>query len=266
LNASLSRLMHRLTSPLRARVLLGFALTSVVTPLAVAPIHPIVAIEQPAVTRERASTWRGDDRLVGLVTGARSAEAAELEAAAQAEPVAAEPVLQVQLRAAHLQRPPGNRQEAFIFSLVEGAQESQRVAGVPASVTIAQGILESSWGRSGLSREAHNYFGVKAQTRQGPAGVIYMETWEVENGVSVMRQEPFRRYNNVAESLVDHGNFFVENRRYARALEIAADPREFAHQINLAGYATDPAYATKLIALMDSYDLYQYDLVLDGRR
>jgi flagellar protein FlgJ len=66
-------------------------------------------------------------------------------------------------------------------------------------------------------------------------------------------------YNSVAESFVDHGQFFLENRRYAAAMAARADPRQFAREINRAGYATDPAYATKLIGLMDRYDLYRFD-------
>jgi flagellum-specific peptidoglycan hydrolase FlgJ len=264
LNTPLSRLTHRIASPLRARVLVGFALTSLVTPLAVMPMQPfaqLFAAVEPAKTEVRASTWRGDDRIVAFMTTAAAAEAAELEIAPEAEAPASEPILQVQPHAAHLHRAARNNEEAFIFGLVEGAQESQRETRVPASVTIAQGILESSWGRSGLSTKAHNYFGVKAQTKEGPAGVVYMDTWEVENGENVMRSEPFRSYHNAAESLIDHGRFFVENRRYAAALAVADDPRAFARQINIAGYATDPAYAPKLISLMDKYDLYQYDLV-----
>jgi flagellum-specific peptidoglycan hydrolase FlgJ len=157
-------------------------------------------------------------------------------------------------------RTPSSPQEAFIFSLASGAQESQRVTGVPASVTIAQGILESSWGKSKLSREGHNYFGIKALSKEGPAGVVWMQTWEVENGENIMVEAPFRRYNNAAESLIDHGYFFVENRRYAGALQAKGDAQEFARRINAAGYATDPAYAPKLISIMDQWDLYQYDV------
>ena len=157
-------------------------------------------------------------------------------------------------------RSSGNRELDFIAMIASGAQESQRVTGVPASVTIGQAILETYWGTSFLAREANNYFGIKAHARPGPAGVVWIDAWEVENGNNVTRQEPFRKYNTVAESLVEHGRFFIENRRYAHALQAANDPKEFARRINEAGYATDPAYAAKLIAYMDRYNLYQYDL------
>jgi flagellar protein FlgJ len=150
-------------------------------------------------------------------------------------------------------------QELFIASIGEAAVESHERTGIPASVTIAQAILESYWGSSRLAREASNYFGIKAQTRSGTAGVVWFDVWEVISGRNVMQRQPFRAYNSVAESFVDHGRFFLENPRYARALAARSDPRQFAREINRAGYATDPAYATKLIALMDRYDLYRFD-------
>ena len=158
------------------------------------------------------------------------------------------------------QRPPRNPQEAFIFEVGPGGQQSQLATGVPASVTIAQAILESAWGRSFLAREASNLFGIKALTKPGPAGVVWIDAWEVEDGENVYVPHPFRKYNTLAESIVDHGLFFVENRRYASALAAKDDPKEFARRIAAAGYATDPEYPSKLIALMDRYDLYQWDI------
>lgn len=152
-----------------------------------------------------------------------------------------------------------NAEEAFIFKIVPGAKASQKATGVPASVTIAQAILESSWGRSYLAREANNLFGVKALTKPGPAGVLMMDAWEVENGFDVVRPEPFRKYNSVAESIADHGLFFVENSRYRDALRARDDANEFARRIAAAGYATDPGYAPKLIGLMERWDLHKYD-------
>ena len=150
-------------------------------------------------------------------------------------------------------------QERFIASIGEAAVASQDRTGVPASVTIAQAILESYWGSSRLAREANNYFGIKAQTRQGSAGAVWFDVWEVIGGRNVMRSEPFRAYNTIAESFVDHGRFFVENGRYSSAMASREDPKQFAREINRAGYATDPAYASKLIALMDRYNLYRFD-------
>ena len=85
------------------------------------------------------------------------------------------------------------------------------------------------------------------------------DVWEVIGGRNVMQSQAFRAYNTVAESFVDHGLFFVENGRYGAAMAARDDPRQFAREVNRAGYATDPAYASKLIGLMDRYDLYRYD-------
>jgi flagellum-specific peptidoglycan hydrolase FlgJ len=153
----------------------------------------------------------------------------------------------------------GTPQEQFIGAIGEAAVHSADETGVPASVTIAQAILESYWGSSRLAREGNNYFGIKAQTRSGSAGSIWFDVWEVIGGRSVMQSQAFRAYKTIAESFVDHGLFFVETGRYAEAMADKSDPRQFARAVNRAGYATDPSYASKLIGLMDRYDLYRYD-------
>jgi flagellum-specific peptidoglycan hydrolase FlgJ len=150
-------------------------------------------------------------------------------------------------------------QEQFIGSIAQAAVESADRTGVPASVTIAQAILESYWGSSRLAREANNYFGIKAQTQGGTAGSIWFSVWEVIGGRNVMQNQAFRAYTTVADSFVDHGLFFAQNGRYAGAMAVKDDPRAFARMINQAGYATDPSYASKLIGLMDRYNLYRYD-------
>lgn len=150
-------------------------------------------------------------------------------------------------------------QERFIASIGEAAIVSDEGTGVPASVTIAQAILESYWGSSRLAREANNYFGIKAQTKPGPAGVVWFDVWEVVGGRNAQQRQPFRVYNTVAESFLDHGRFLLENPRYAAALAARNDSKQFAREIARAGYATDPAYASKLIQLMDRYDLYRFD-------
>jgi flagellum-specific peptidoglycan hydrolase FlgJ len=150
-------------------------------------------------------------------------------------------------------------QEQFIGSIAEAAVDSADRTGVPASVTIAQAILESYWGSSRLARDANNFFGIKAQTRGGSAGSIWLDVWEVIGGRNVVQSQAFRAYNSVAESFVDHGLFFLENSRYAAAMSVKDDPRQFAREINRAGYATDPSYASKLIGLMDRYNLFRFD-------
>lgn len=151
-------------------------------------------------------------------------------------------------------------QKNFILSLARPAQRSQINTGIPSSVTLAQAILETYWGSSRLAREANNYFGIKAKESPGPAGVVWFNVWEHSGGRDIMSNEPFRAYNTVEESFIDHGQWFHRWPRYANALAVRQDAKLFARAINAAGYATDPAYATKLIALMDRFNLYAYDL------
>ena len=158
--------------------------------------------------------------------------------------------------------PPGAArwQRDFILSVAPGARASQRKSGVPASVTLAQAILESDWGRSKLTREANNLFGIKAMRGPGTAGIYEINTWEVYDGQNVTVLAAFKAYTSLADSIADHGRWFHDNSRYHGALRVRDDPRAFAYAINAAGYATDPAYAPKLIGLMDKFDLYAYDV------
>jgi hypothetical protein len=148
----------------------------------------------------------------------------------------------------------------FIDAVGRAAQHSRKSSGVPASVTVAQAILESDWGRSRLSRQGNNLFGIKALgSVSGPAGVVTLSTWEHLNGGDVVVQAPFKAYYTLEQSIDDHGTFFTRNKRYASALAVANDARAFARAIQAAGYATDPGYADKLIGLMDRYNLYRFD-------
>ncbi|MGQ9898520.1 MAG: LysM peptidoglycan-binding domain-containing protein [Acidobacteriota bacterium] len=147
---------------------------------------------------------------------------------------------------------------AFIDSIAADAIRSQRATGVPASVTIAQAILESGWGRSQLTRQANNYFGIKGE---GPAGSVTMRTREVINGREVYVNAQFRRYNSAAESFTDHGQFFIRNSRYATAMQHTNDAFRFAAEIHRAGYATDPNYTNLLHRLIREYDLTRFDAI-----
>lgn len=151
-------------------------------------------------------------------------------------------------------------EEQFFTRYADAAQASQRETGVPAAVTLAQAALESDWGRSKLSTQGKNFFGIKAANGLGPAGSITLPTTEVINGATIVVQAAFRAYRSAEESFADHGRFFQKD-RYAEAMKNTADPNTFARLINKAGYATDPNYATKLITLMQKYSLYQYNVV-----
>ena len=150
-------------------------------------------------------------------------------------------------------------EDEFINVVGTAAQSSFKRTGVPASVTVAQAILESDWGRSRLTRQGNNLFGIKALNAPGPAGVVTLATWEHLSSGDVVVEAPFKAYYSLEQSIDDHGQFFVRNRRYADAMALGKDPRAFAQAIQDDGYATDPSYADKLIKLMDRYNLYRFD-------
>ena len=161
--------------------------------------------------------------------------------------------------------------EDFILQAIGPAQAAQRETSVPTSVTIAQAILESTWGRDHIGA-ANNYFGIKAfrnadgSVNYGKIAVGWVEVptkeWDGSKYIEVMAL--FRKYKSMEDSFHDHAYFFIENSRYSEAMKHADDPKEFARQIHKAGYATDPVYSDKLISLMDSNKLEQYDLKRDA--
>ena len=131
---------------------------------------------------------------------------------------------------------------------------------MPASITVAQAILESDWGRSTLATAASNYFGIKAMGGLGNDGVVWLSTDEYgADGQEYETISPFRAYRTLTDSIVDHDRLLTDLSRYAPAMQAANDPRQFAQLLTQGGYSTDPSYADKLIALMDRYNLYSLD-------
>ncbi len=139
--------------------------------------------------------------------------------------------------------------------MLPGALASQRDYGIPASVTIAQAIDESGWGQSGLAMYDHNLFGIKGT---GPAGTTSLPTVEYQNGQSVSTVAGFRVYDNVTQSIEDHGQLLANSGYYGQAMAARHNADGFANALT-GVYATDPQYGAKLIALMQRYKLYRYD-------
>jgi LysM repeat protein len=126
---------------------------------------------------------------------------------------------------------------------------------IPASITLAQGLLESGIGNSKLAREANNHFGIKCHKGWEGKG-FYMDDDE-EN-------ECFRVYENPEESYRDHSLFLATRDRYAFLFDYKiTDYKSWAKGLKKAGYATDPKYPTRLIDLIERYDLAQYDKVTE---
>ncbi|GAB3654842.1 sporangiospore maturation cell wall hydrolase GsmA [Glycomyces tarimensis] len=157
---------------------------------------------------------------------------------------------------------PKGGNQGFIDRHAESAQASERATGVPASVTLAQAILETGWGQGALAREDHNLFGMKCFGSPGDHAIGCRDygTFECSpTGGCFDMDATFRAYDNVGDSYRDHGDLLSGWSRYAKAMEHRDDPDRFAREIHKAGYATDPKYADKLIGLMQQYDLYRYD-------
>ncbi|WP_173053812.1 sporangiospore maturation cell wall hydrolase GsmA [Phytohabitans houttuyneae] len=156
--------------------------------------------------------------------------------------------------------PPANAGQ-FIARTVGPAQAGFRQYKVPASVTIAQAILESGWGGSWLTRRDHSYFGIKCFGSPGgiAVGCRTYATTECDGNKCYRTSASFRAYRNATGSFADHGRFLTVNPRYKKAFAYSRDPNRFAIEIHKAGYATSPTYAQNLIDLMKKYNLYRYD-------
>ncbi len=146
----------------------------------------------------------------------------------------------------------------YIANYKEVAMSNMKNYGIPASIILAQGILESGAGRGSLAMTANNHFGIKCHN-----------DW---TGESVLKdddaaQECFRKYNDPAESFKDHATFLIGRNRYASLFELPKDDYEaWAKGLRLAGYATDPNYPEKLISYIERYELYQYDSQVLGKK
>ena len=150
----------------------------------------------------------------------------------------------------------------FVAVAGRAAQPGQAEFGVPASVTVAQAILESGWGNSDLATDHHNYFGMKCHDRDpGPiaAGCVEVPTKECDAQRCWHTTAYFRQYRSMADSYRDHGAFLRDGPRYAKAFDHTDDADRFIAEVHRAGYATDPKYTDKIIGLMKQYDLYRFN-------
>lgn len=137
------------------------------------------------------------------------------------------------------------------FDMFSGAaKEQQKRYGIPASVTLAQMLLESGGGSSKLAREGNNFFGIKQHGWKG--AVVY------ENDDK--KHEAFRKYDKVSDSIEDHSKFLMQ-KRYAKCRELSpTDYEGWCRGLKAAGYATDPKYAESLINIIKCNKLDRYDL------
>jgi|GEM_PF-1643187 len=153
---------------------------------------------------------------------------------------------------------PNISQQEFFNNISAGAIETYKTNGIFASITLAQALLESGTGSSGLTLKANNLFGVKSYNWTG--NTIQMMTKEHVQGIDIYVLAAFRAYNNWNESVIDHANFLINNARYKEhGVFTAGTYEEQAQALQDAGYATDPNYARSLVILIKQYSLDKYD-------
>jgi flagellum-specific peptidoglycan hydrolase FlgJ len=144
--------------------------------------------------------------------------------------------------------------QQFLDMLLPAAQACHRLTGIPASFTLAQAALESSWG---AKAPGCNLFGIKAD-KSWRGAVTEFPTHEVIKGQRIAIIDRFRCYASWDEGLADRAEFFRKNPRYARCF-LETTGAGWARAAARAGYATDPQYAEKLIAIMDGRNMARFD-------
>lgn len=148
--------------------------------------------------------------------------------------------------------------EVYIETYSEVAKREMELHGIPASITLAQGILESGSGKGELTLRSNNHFGIKCH-RGWKGERVYHDDDE--------DQECFRKYANPAYSFTDHSLFLTGRSRYAGLFKLPKDDyKGWARGLKKAGYATDRKYPNKLISLIERYKLYKYDAEVLGKK
>lgn len=141
--------------------------------------------------------------------------------------------------------------EAYIEKYSKIAMREMNDYGIPASITLAQGILESAAGTSRLAVQANNHFGIKCHNDWSGEKIYHDDD---------KNNECFRKYEHAEESFIDHSQFLKDRARYSFLFELdKTDYKAWAKGLKEAGYATDPNYPTRLINLIEKYELYKYD-------
>ena len=153
---------------------------------------------------------------------------------------------------------PENREE-FVSELWPYAEQAGRQLGIDPGVLIAQAALETGWGRQVMQRgdgaSSHNLFGIKADSRWSGEQVS-SRTMEFRDGFLQREQAVFRAYGSPAQSIADYADFISGNPRYRDAIG-SRDPGRYAAELQRAGYATDPAYAQKIMSIFNSDQFQQ---------
>lgn len=144
----------------------------------------------------------------------------------------------------------GQERKEYIEKYKSTAIKEMHRTGIPASIKLAQGILESACGRSELARKANNHFGIKCHDWKGPSHLFDDDA----------KNECFRKYKHAEDSWLDHSKFLQSRPHYASLFKIHhTDYKKWAYGLKAAGYATNPKYAELLIKIIEDEGLYKYD-------
>ena len=148
--------------------------------------------------------------------------------------------------------------EKYVADFSDLAMREMIRVGIPASITLAQGCLESNNGNSSLAVKGNNHFGIKCKKYW--QGETYYHKDDDYNKRGKLIKSCFRNYDSVLESYVDHSNFLKERANYSKLFTYSnKDFASWAWGLKEAGYATDEHYPIKLIKLIQDFKLYEYD-------
>ncbi|WP_299074856.1 flagellar assembly peptidoglycan hydrolase FlgJ [uncultured Paraglaciecola sp.] len=144
--------------------------------------------------------------------------------------------------------------QSFIEQLYPAAQQATQQLGIDPKALLAQAAVETGWGQHMIhntsGQNSHNLFGIKADRRwQGDRAIV--DTIEFKQGVPATKKAPFRVYDSFAESMQDYVGFVKQNARYAEAVKQSQSPHDYFSELQKAGYATDPDYATKVMSVLE---------------
>ncbi|HCM89386.1 MULTISPECIES: glycoside hydrolase family 73 protein [Vagococcus] len=151
--------------------------------------------------------------------------------------------------------------EEFINQLVPVAKELNQAHGILPSIILGQAILESDWGRSELSAKYNNLFGIKSFSPHDDS--VKLKTKEFKDGKWIEINANFKVYASWSDCMKDHTLLFVNGVDWDpylyQGVLLASDYTTAAKALQASGYATDPDYASKVISVIEKYELYQYD-------
>jgi flagellar protein FlgJ len=151
--------------------------------------------------------------------------------------------------------------KSFIEQLYPAAQQAAEQLGIDPKALLAQAAIETGWGQHMIhntsGQNSHNLFGIKADRRwQGDRAMV--DTVEFEQGLATSKKASFRMYDSFAESMQDYVGFVKQNPRYEEAVQPSQSPHHYFSELQKAGYATDPDYATKVISVYEGEQFKHY--------